>query len=149
MKRGSRGFTLLEVMVVLTILALALALVVPALTRGLSPSLNDVARDISIGIRQARTAALAAQQAAVFRVDLNRHTYVAHSGETKSIPGEIAVKAQVASSEVAARTAAFRFFPDGSSTGGALLLTQGSETLAVEVDWLTGKVSIVERSSAR
>lgn len=149
MKRGKKGFTLLEVMVVLTILALALALVVPALNRGLSPSLSDVARDISIGIRQARTAALAAQQAAVFRVDLSRHAYVVHSGETRNIPEAIAIKAQVASNEVSARMAAFRFFPDGSSTGGALLLTQGNETLAVEVDWLTGRVSLVDRSSAR
>lgn len=150
MSRGrSRGFTLLEVMVVLTILALTLTLVVPALSRGMSPSLSDVARELSIGIRQARTAALSAQQTAVFRVDPERHVYIEHSGESRNIPEDIAIRAQVASSEVLAKKAAFRFFADGSSTGGTLLLTQGDQTLAVEVDWLTGKVSIIERGAGR
>lgn len=146
---GCKGFTLLEVMVVLTILALTLSLVVPALSRGVSPSLDDVAQDISTGIRQARNAALATQQATTFVIDLQHYTYVVRSGETKSIPKDVFLRASVASNEVSAKAVAFRFFPDGSSTGGTLSLTQGDASLAVEVDWLTGKVVIAERSGAR
>lgn len=148
-RSGCKGFTLLEVMVVLTILALTLSLVVPALTRSVSPSLDDVAQDISTGIRQARNAALATQQATTFVIDLQRHAYEIRSGEKKTIPKDVLLRASVASNEVLGKSVAFRFFPDGSSTGGTLSLTLGDASLAVEVDWLTGRVVIVERSGAR
>ena len=32
------------------------------------------------------------------------------------------------------------FFPDGTSTGGRLLLTAGDRARAIRVDWLTGRV---------
>ena len=39
---------------------------------------------------------------------------------------------------------AIRFFPDGSSTGGRVTLSGDSVRFLVDVDWLTGKVSIIE-----
>ena len=35
-----------------------------------------------------------------------------------------------------------RFFPDGSSTGGRVTLSHGSRQYFVDVDWLTGRVSV-------
>jgi general secretion pathway protein H len=36
-----------------------------------------------------------------------------------------------------------RFFPDGSSTGGRVMIAAGNEKLSVDVNWLTGRVSIL------
>lgn len=40
---------------------------------------------------------------------------------------------------------AIRFNPDGSSTGGRIELAQGSRYMSVGVDWLTSRISIVQR----
>lgn len=144
-----RGFTLLEVMVVLTILALTLSLVVPAVSRGVSPSLDSVAQDLSTGLRQARNLALGRQQATTFVIDLENHVYFVNSEERNSISRDIKISAVVASREASLGEAVFRFFPDGSSTGGKVLLTLGEASFSVEVDWLTGRVVVTNKEGAR
>ena len=42
------------------------------------------------------------------------------------------------------RRGAIRFYPDGSSTGGRVTVAAGERRLLVDVDWLTGRVSIKE-----
>ena len=37
---------------------------------------------------------------------------------------------------------AIRFYPDGSSTGGRITVSSGERKFLVDVDWLTGRVSI-------
>ena len=46
-----------------------------------------------------------------------------------------------------AATGAIRFFPDGSSTGGGVGLSLGAERYDIQVDWLTGGVSIHARTA--
>jgi general secretion pathway protein H len=36
------------------------------------------------------------------------------------------------------------FFPDGTSTGGTITLSQGTHRYYVAVDWLTGQVDVGE-----
>ena len=40
-----------------------------------------------------------------------------------------------------------RFAPDGSSTGGRVLLGTGRRQLSITVQWLTGQVSVGDQSS--
>jgi general secretion pathway protein H len=37
-----------------------------------------------------------------------------------------------------------RFFPDGGSNGGRITLAAGDRKYDVDVDWLTGRVAILE-----
>ena len=39
---------------------------------------------------------------------------------------------------------AIRFFPDGSSTGGRITLSTDRLAYLVDVDWLTGKIHLLE-----
>jgi len=39
---------------------------------------------------------------------------------------------------------AIRFFPDGGSDGGRITLTAGTRKYDVDVDWLTGRVAILD-----
>ena len=64
--RVSKGFTLIEMLVVLTILALMMAVVVPAVTRGMAISASDIARDVQIGLRKARSGAVSQQKSQAF-----------------------------------------------------------------------------------
>ncbi|NUO73309.1 MAG: type II secretion system protein GspH, partial [Frateuria sp.] len=42
-----------------------------------------------------------------------------------------------------ATTGRIRFFPDGSSTGGHIVLQRGARRWQINVAWLTGAVSVV------
>ncbi len=41
---------------------------------------------------------------------------------------------------------AIRFDPDGSSTGGRIDLVEGKRKLEIGVDWLTGRVRVIDAS---
>ena len=144
--RQSAGFTLIEVLVVLTILALTMAVVVPAINRGLSMSLGDVARDVQIGLRKARSDAVTQQKSQAFTLDTQRREFQIPGRATTQLPEGIELTASIAQSEARNGKAAVRFYPDGSSTGGRIGVQQGDTQLLINIDWLTGRVSLVEEN---
>lgn len=144
--RRIAGFTLIEMLVVLTIVALALAVVVPNVSKSMLLSVDDVARDVQISLRQARAKAVSEQQSTLFWVDVEQHQYLTHKNKTKAFPEDINMHAKVASREVRGRKAGVRFFPDGSSTGGRLTINDAKVTVYIDIDWLTGRVSVTDES---
>lgn len=146
-RRNTTGFTLIEMLVVLSIVALALALVVPAVSKSMVVSVHDVSRDVQISLRQARAKAVSSQQTTLFWLDTQQHTYVNHKNKIKPFPDAINVRAKVASTEVDGEKAGVRFFPDGSSTGGQFAVYDTGATVNVEIDWLTGRVSVIDESN--
>ena len=42
-------------------------------------------------------------------------------------------------------TGRIRFFPDGSSTGGHIVLVSGRRQWRINVSWLTGQVAVVDQ----
>jgi len=41
-------------------------------------------------------------------------------------------------------TGAIRFYPDGGSNGGRITVGAGARKYEVDVDWLTGRIAILE-----
>jgi general secretion pathway protein H len=41
-------------------------------------------------------------------------------------------------------TGAIRFYPDGGSNGGRITVASGERKFEVDVDWLTGRVAILD-----
>lgn len=145
MARGCRGFTLAEILVVLVIIGLVLALVPPLLTKGMpSLRLKNAVRDVSSGLRLARTEALRRSTQAVFELDAEaRVMRVPAVRRQRPLPDDIAIQMTTVDDEIIDEsTAAFRFFPDGSATGGNILLSVGDLAFRVTVDWLTGRVQV-------
>lgn len=140
----NRGFTLLETLVVLVILALALAVVVPAVSRGLGTSLNDVARDMHTGLRKARSEAVGQQRSTLFVLDLDGYVFRAGADTARDIPRSFELHARTATREMRDGRAGVRFYADDSSSGGRLGVSEGDAYVWLEVDWLTGRVSRVE-----
>lgn len=133
------GFTLLELLVVLAILALVYAVAIP--TRPASWRGGDVAgagRELAQDLRTARATAIAQRREVVvaldpaalnYRIDDTAAALPARDVETLGVdlaPGE--------------RT--LRFFPDGSANGATLTLRHGDATATVTVDWLTGRIEV-------
>lgn len=143
-----QGFTLLELLVVLVIAVLLVALTPPLLS-GLSTTteLRSAARQLAAGLRLARNEAVIRQREATLTLDLAQRRFVV-SGERRQInlPESIGLHLYTAQSELWDQaTGSIRFFPDGSSTGGAITVSGPKVAYRVNVDWLTGGIAIVEQ----
>ena len=106
--------------------------------------LRASSRDIAAGLRQARTLAVSGKRETAVTLDLEKRVF-ALSGNSRQfqLPEQLELKLYTAQSEIVnERQGAIRFFPDGSSTGGRVTLASGERKFLVDVDWLTGKVSI-------
>jgi len=146
MKRAS-GFTLLEIMVVLVIAAAAYAVLLSApLGKASAADLKAAARTLASGLRQAQTTAMATRKDAVLTIDVEAREYVTTLDTTpRKLPENLELKLYAAQSEVSSeRRGSIRFYPDGSSTGGRITVASGERKYLVDVDWLTGRVSINE-----
>ena len=140
-----RGFTLLELIIVLAIIGAALAFVPGFMLRG-QPRLDvDIAaRAIADALRQARSYAVLHNRDQLFALDVEEHLYrIPEQRAPVQIPREIEVTFQTSRSEVMSETIGqIRFFPDGSATGGRIGLAIDGRHVEVVVDWLTGLVSV-------
>lgn len=144
---AERGFTLLELLVVLVIAAASYALVVRFTSGGVSGAeLKSAARAVAAGLRDARGTAIATQESAALTLDLEHRSMEVSGGKRPhALPQRLDLKLYTAQSEIVdEKRGAIRFFPDGSSTGGRVTLASGDRTLRVDVDWLTGRVIIKE-----
>lgn len=149
-RAGQRGFTLLELLVALVIGVLLVALVPPLLS-GMSGAaeLRGAARQLAAGLRLARNQAVTGQREAALTLDLTQHRF-AVTGDAREIalPSGVALHLYTAQSELLDQaTGNIRFFPDGSSTGGAITVSGPKLAYRVNVDWLTGGVAIVEQDA--
>jgi general secretion pathway protein H len=143
--RKSAGFTLLEIVIVLVLAVVIYALILGVPLRGgKSADLKYAARTLASGLRQAQTTAMATRRDATLTVDLEQKEYqVQGDKEAHKLPDDIDLKLFTAQSEVTSdKRGAIRFYPDGSSTGGRITVSSGERKFLVDVDWLTGRVSI-------
>jgi len=142
----SRGFTLLELLVVLTLIGLLLVVMPPLITSGGGIGLEVAARDLASALRTAQSRAISQNREVALVLDLNAHRYrIDPAGAVHALPADLDLGLRTARSELVDRaTGAIRFFPDGSSTGGEITLGTEAQTVHVAVDWLTGRISIRE-----
>lgn len=149
MPARSNGFTLLELMIVLVVAGLMLALVPPMFSRGVSAStLNAAASEIAAAMRAARAQAISGQRETLLTVDVSKRQYrISSKRKTEAINRAIKVKLDTVKSEQLSETVGrFRFFPDGSATGGQVTLTGGKKKAVVDLNWLTGRVAVYSES---
>ena len=141
-----RGFTLLEMIIVLVIVGAAMATVLSFSFRGSSADLKASARALASGLRAAQSTAMATRRDALLTLDVDAGEFVFTGGtRTQKLPEGIQYKLFTAQTEVESeKRGSIRFYPDGSSTGGRITVAAGERKYLVDVDWLTGRVSIGE-----
>ena len=144
-RRGAHGFTLLEVILVLVIAGAAFAMVLGFSGKGASAAdLKASARSLASGLRTAQSTAMATRREAVLTLDVDAREFT-FTGDDRAhrLPEGVDMKLYTAQSEVeSARKGSIRFYPDGSSTGGRISVSSGERKYLVDVEWLTGRVSI-------
>lgn len=143
---ASRGFTLLELLLVLLLLGLVYGLAGPLLSEGSEKlEAKTVSRQLAAGLRKARSIAATERRETVLLLDLEGLSFsVTSDPKIYQLPKKLEVSMFTAESElVRSQNAAIRFFPDGSSTGGRITVTAGGHRHMIDVDWLTGRVVIL------
>ncbi len=137
------GFTLIEMLVVLTIVGLIGGLV---LARGPAHSaaldMRAATTTVSGALRLARTRAIATNRPVIVQFDPAHATLRVGADPVRGLPAGIGFSVIAAEDQ----GAAIRFLPDGSSTGGRVELVGQGRAAQVGVDWLTGRVSLAPSS---
>ncbi len=137
------GYTLVELLVVLTIIVAVLAVAPPLFSRGLSSSeLRAAARQIATGLRYAQSTAVSERREVLFTLDLDARRYRVAQRPPVQLPADLPLTLVTARSEVVGSgDASIRFYPDGSATGGRVTVGTAPNDYVVEVDWISGRVS--------
>jgi general secretion pathway protein H len=147
LRRPQQGFTLIELMLVIVLMAMTYVLVPRYLFSGVSGAdLKASSRDIAAGLRAARAEAVHSRRDTSLVLDMEKRSFrISGSEQVRQLPEALELKLQTAQSEIVNESqGAIRFFPDGSSTGGRVTVASGQRKFEVDVDWLTGKVSIAQ-----
>lgn len=149
--RDRRGFTLLELVIVLVVIAgMAALLATNLIGRMASVKANGAAREVAAALRYTRAYALRTRQAQTLAVDLEARTITAPQRKPIEVPEPLEIRLLTASSEVSTRkTGTIRFFPDGGSTGGKITLGHSGRTWEVAVSWLTGEIQLNDSARPR
>jgi general secretion pathway protein H len=145
-RRPARGFTLIEIIAVIALLALAASTVVFFVSRSLSTQqIRGAGRDLVAALRYTRGQAIVKRKEQALELDVEKRAYRAPNKGEVQLPKDMDMKLLTASQEqVNSTTGRVRFFPDGSSTGGRISLISGEREWQVEIAWLTGEVRLRE-----
>ncbi|MGH7544670.1 MAG: GspH/FimT family pseudopilin [Gemmatimonadota bacterium] len=137
----SRGFTLVEVLVVLVILGIAAAVVVPALPRMAEEDpLARSAEEVTNLLRRSRRTALERGAPVALTVDADANRYwveiYEHGEWRRLVEDEVALSADASLTAEAGR-AHFVFRPDGRAQGDPLGVRYGARGTQIALDpWL-------------
>jgi len=142
----TRGFTLIEMLAVIVLIAIAASVAAVSLHGRSRGELQAAAQRVAAGLRDTRTRAMATGKPQWFSVDLRAHSYVVPGRNPRGLPSDATVHVESAA-EAGDQSGIARigYFPDGSSSGGNITLSEARRSARVDVDWLTGAVTVDEK----
>jgi general secretion pathway protein H len=144
------GFTLIEVICVVAIIAMLAAILLPAIPRGTSrPRLEAYAVEIASLLKEDRNAAIRRRVSVATSEDaIARAVRSGATGRTIRLPADVhfnAILAARCNDQRAGSTIVF--FASGMSCGGAMTIIRSGVGYDIHVNWLTGGVEIVQHRS--
>ncbi|MEO0412257.1 MAG: GspH/FimT family pseudopilin [Pseudomonadota bacterium] len=135
------GMTLLEVLIVVTILGLgAAALPLSSFSAIDTARFDSLGRALMSELGRTRARALSSGNSERFILDVSARRF--GKGLKQSLPADVDVRyTATKQSGLSSQSGAIVFYPDGSASGGSLALTQGNRRQRITVDWITGEVT--------
>lgn len=144
-RRRATGFTLLEILVVMVLIAAASLLLVNAFSGGglRGARLHAAAREVAAQLRYTRAVAISSGHAQEFTLDPHARSWNAARDRSGDLPetGEL-VFIGARELQPTAGQGVVRFFPDGAATGGRIRFLANGAGWDVDVAWLTGEVTL-------
>jgi general secretion pathway protein H len=143
---AKRGFTLLEMVCVLAIIALLAAVLLPFIPRETSRSgLQAYALQAATLLKADRDAAISRNISVATLVDAGGRAI--RSGASRAlvrVPDDVRFEAVLPRTcQRQAARSNIRFFANGTSCGGSIALSRFDARYEVRVNWLTGRVEVV------
>ena len=144
--KNSRGFSLLELILVLMVLGLSGLIVLPNIEKGLRD--RDVRRSavaLAAAARELRSQALYKGMPQQLVLNIAENSYrVAHNGEVH-FPSSVKVASVVGGEVLDNGSRQFSFFPNGSTFGGRIELSSGADSTAYSIRFhpLTGNINVM------
>lgn len=138
------GYSLLEIMVALVILALAVTLVSVAFA-GASSGMRfeESARGLASSAREAQLRALRTGRDVSLVIDVDQRAYAVAGDQWIAWPDDVSLRVTSAGERFAGqRRPAFVFSPDGGATGGTIEISRADRKATVTIDWLTGETTV-------
>jgi general secretion pathway protein H len=141
------GVTLLELLIVIALMAFIAGIALPMFGGPISTSeLRSTARQLAAGLRLARSEALAERRETFLVLDVaGKRFKVDRDPAEHRLPSRVDLKLFTAQNDLVNESiGSIRFFPDGGSNGGRITVASGPRKFEVDVDWLTGRVAILD-----
>ncbi len=143
--KDKRGFSLLELVLVLALIGVSMLVVLPNIAKGLQDrELRASALGLAAAARELRNRALFDGERQQLVVDLAQNSYrIARSHEVR-LPAEVRFMSIDGGESVDRDRRRFFFFPNGSGLGGEIVLGGGERALSylIRFDALTGRVEV-------
>jgi general secretion pathway protein H len=139
---AKRGFTLIEMMAVMSIVAMVSALVIVSIPGTGRAGLKAVAMEAASLLRRERQGAMLAGADRRVALDGVRRALVGDGGDAVAIPGDVVVNILGVGAEASEDVPLVLFHADGGSSGAALRFSREGAEYEVRVNWYTGGVSI-------
>lgn len=133
--RAANGFTLLEMLVVLAVMGLVAGLVFPAIGQGLAGAeFRTATAGLELEIRRARAEAIGGGRTVPLAVETGGELLRRAPGGPFRVPRTMQLQLP---------QSGLRFFRDGTSTGGDVVLVDGRRSFRLHVDADSGAIGIV------
>jgi general secretion pathway protein H len=152
MDSSEAGYTLIEAVAMLAIVAILAALALPRWPHGTTrPQLEAYALSVAAILKADRSAALRQRTRVATRLDSSAREVASGAGAgVVRLPADVAFDALVAETCAgAANGSEIDFLPSGMSCGGSIALARPGAAYRVRVNWLTGGVEIVDSDPPR
>lgn len=142
--KAQRGFSLVELIVVMVLIAVVAGIGAAAIGSGLpGQQLRGAARELAVELRFARAQAIATGREQTFEINVADKRWTSAGKREGTLADELEIIATTARQEQPEReTAVIRFFPEGASTGGRVVIKRGDAAWRIDVGWLTGEVTL-------
>jgi len=145
------GFTLLEMVAVVAIIAMLAAVLLPSVPRATTrPRLEAYAIETAALLKADRSAAMRRSAQVSAQVDApGRAIRSGSTGRVMRFPDDVSFQALLPQTcnERPARST-ISFFATGTSCGGTIVLSRLGSGYEVRVNWLTGGIEVAARSNA-
>lgn len=135
---GNKGFTLLELLVVIFIAGISASIVILFVGKAYdNAAFKEAAKKVYIVLRHAREVAIIEKATITFKVDPEKNSFWTEKddsvyGKVHSMPGDMSISGK-----------SIMFFPKGNSSGGLIKITDKRKRLYyVEVDPILGTPKI-------
>ena len=136
------GFTLIEVVAVMLIIALVASLAVTTIPGTGRGRLKALTLETAALLRRERLGAVMTGRERQVSIDGEKRVLVGDGGDVVAVPRDVVLDILGIDALWSGRQAVVRFHPDGASTGAVLKLSREKAEYEIRVNWYTGGVAI-------